>query len=321
MLEPPFTEDFASPYSVNMSLFLPDVMHLHPSLCRTVAQIKTEPLHTLMPPACQGNEVPAVLSEYSGAFKAVDTPSGGFSIKMEVPALQEVSMFQLLNTDLEKFARGLEVTLDPTIPLSLPNENVHAGPDQNSAKPANSSQTECFPFNQHLSHEFGPSYWPPSPPNSDPPSPDRSKEFLHNLPPPPSYGASIASKLTFQTPRSINLGQTSSSPLIQDQDYAARLIQNPEVIMVQHSTLGSVRMTPGVDPLSRVLAHSAPAKYNRRSNPDLEKRRIHHCSYPGEKFQINSVYLYNTNLPETLPQDTVQNHSNTIKEPISKICI
>ncbi|XP_037542520.1 Krueppel-like factor 5 [Nematolebias whitei] len=257
MLEPPFTEHLASPYSVNMSLFLPDVMHLHPDLCRTVAPIKTEALRTLMPPTCQGNEVPAALSEYSGVFKAEDNPSGGFSIKTEAPDLQEVSMFHLLNTDLEKFACGLEVNHDPMIPLSLPNENVCAG------------------------HEFGASYWPPSPPNSEPPSPDRSKELLHNLPPPPSYGASIASKLTFQTPRSINPGQTSSLPLIQDQNYAARLIQNPEAIMVQHSNLGSVQTTPGVDPLSPVLAHSSPAMYNRRNNPDLEKRRIHHCNVSG----------------------------------------
>uniref|UniRef100_A0A3Q3ET04 Kruppel like factor 5b n=1 Tax=Kryptolebias marmoratus TaxID=37003 RepID=A0A3Q3ET04_KRYMA len=155
-------------------------------------------------------------------------------------------MFQLLNTDFEKLAHGLQVNHVSMTPLSLPTETIHGGPDQNPAKPANISQAECFPFNPHLGHEFRPTYWPPSPPNSEPPSPDRSKELLHNLSPPPSYEASIASKLTFQAP-------------------------SPGVGAVQHSNL---------------------APYNRRNNPDLEKRRIHHCNVQGcKKVYTKSSHL------------------------------
>ncbi|XP_017265622.1 Krueppel-like factor 5 [Kryptolebias marmoratus] len=291
MLEP-FTNDYASPYSVNMSLFLPDVARLHPDFCRTVTQIKTEPSHPLMHPACQGHDAPAALSEYSGVFKAADAPSGGIFIKQEAPDLPEISMFQLLNTDFEKLAHGLQVNHVSMTPLSLPTETIHGGPDQNPAKPANISQAECFPFNPHLGHEFRPTYWPPSPPNSEPPSPDRSKELLHNLSPPPSYEASIASKLTFQAPRSINPGQTSSMSLIQDQSYTARFIQSPGVGAVQHSNLAPVQTTPGVGPRSPVLAQSAPTKYNRRNNPDLEKRRIHHCNVQGcKKVYTKSSHL------------------------------
>lgn len=274
-LEPPFTGDFTSPYSVNMNLFFPDVTRLHPGLSRTVTQIKAEPLH----PSCQGNEVPAALPEYSGVFKAVDTPSGGFCIKQEMPDLQDFSMFQLLNTDLEKLTHGLQVNHVPMTPLSLPNENIYSGPDQNSAKSANSFQTECFPFNPHLGHEFRPTYWPPSPPNSEPSSPDRSKELFH-LSPPPSYEASIASK--FQTSTSINPGQISCMSQIQDQNFTAGFIQSPGAGVVQQSTLVPVQTTTGVGSSSPVLAQSAPVKYHRRNNPDLEKRRIHHCNVPGE---------------------------------------
>lgn len=272
-LEPPFTEDFTSTYRLNMNLFFPDATRLRPGLSRTVTQIKTEPLH----PSCQGNKGPAAF--YSGDFKAVDTPTGGFCIKQEMSDLQDFSMFQLLNTDLEKLTHGLQVNDVPMTPLSLPNENMYSGPDQNCAKSANCLQTECFPFNSHLGHELRPTYWPPSPPNSEPSSPDRSKELLH-LSPPPSYEASIASKL--QTSRSIHPGQTSSMTQIQDQNFTAGFIQSPCTGAIQQSTLVPVQTPPGVSSSSPVLAQSAPVKYNRRNNPDLEKRRIHPCSVPGE---------------------------------------
>uniref|UniRef100_A0A8C6N311 C2H2-type domain-containing protein n=1 Tax=Mus spicilegus TaxID=10103 RepID=A0A8C6N311_MUSSI len=81
-------------------------------------------------------------------------------------------------------------------------------------------------------------YFPPSPPSSEPGSPDRQTEMLQNLTPPLSYAATIASKLAIHNP---NLPATLpvNSPTIQ------------------------------------------PVRYNRRSNPDLEKRHIHFCDYNG----------------------------------------
>ncbi|KAF1382789.1 hypothetical protein PFLUV_G00147430 [Perca fluviatilis] len=210
MPEPPFSEDFASPYSANMSLLLPDVPYLHPGLCRTMRPIKTEPSHSLMHPSCQGN-------------------NGG--------------------------------------PLTLP---------------------------EYTGHQQRPTYLPPSPPNSDPPSPDRGKELLHNLSPPPSYEASIASKLTFQTHNPIDSGQTSSVAPIQcpDQNSNRGLVQSPGPATVQRSSLTPGQMTPGVGPLSPVLAQSASVRNNRRNNPDLERRRIHHCDVPGcRKVYTKSSHL------------------------------
>uniref|UniRef100_A0A3B4U331 KLF transcription factor 5 n=1 Tax=Seriola dumerili TaxID=41447 RepID=A0A3B4U331_SERDU len=118
---------------------------------------------------------------------------------------------------------------------SLPNGNVHVGSVQNSAKHTSGPHGECFQFNQHLGHQQRPTYLPPSPPNSEPPSPDRGKELLSNLSPPPSYEASIAS----------NLASIQTS-----------------------------------------------VKYNRRNNPDLERRRIHHCDVPGcKKVYTKSSHL------------------------------
>nr|XP_046260628.1 Krueppel-like factor 5 isoform X2 [Scatophagus argus] len=291
MLEPPFTEDFASPYSVNMSLLLPDVTYLHPGLCRAVRQIKTEPSHSLMHTTCQANAVPPTLPEYPGVFSAADTSNGNFFIKQEVPDFQDVPLFQLLNSDLEQLVHGSQLNSITMAPLSLPVGNVHVGPAQNSAKLTNSPQNECLP---HVGLQQRPTYLPPSPPNSMPSSPDRVKELLHNLSPPPSYEASIASKLNFQTHNTVDPGQASSVVPTQssDQNSNVGLVQSPGPVPVQCPTLTPVQTTPRVGPLSPVLAQSAPFKNNRRNNPDLERRRIHHCDVPGcKKVYTKSSHL------------------------------
>ncbi|XP_029314384.1 Krueppel-like factor 5 [Cottoperca gobio] len=294
MLEPPFTEDYGSPYSVNMSLLVPDVTCLHPGLCRAVRPIKTEPSHSLMHPSCQGNVVTPTLQEYPGVFRAGDTAGGKFFIKQEVPDFQDVPLFQLLNSDLEQLVHGSQLNSIPMAPLSLPIGNVHVGPGQNSAKLTSGPQNECFTFHRRLGHQQRPTYLPPSPPNSDPPSPDRGKELLHNLSPPPSYEVSIASKLTFHTNNPIDPGQTSRVAPIQSpgQNSNVGLVQSLGPAPVQRSSLTPVQTTAGVGPMSPVLAQSASVKYNRRNNPDLERRRIHHCNVPGcRKVYTKSSHL------------------------------
>lgn len=274
MLEPPFPEDFAYPYSVNMSLLLPDITYLHPDLCRTVRQIKTEPSHSLMHGVCQGSGAPPTLPEYPGVLSSTDT-TDNFFIKQEVPDFQNIPLFQLLNSDLEQLVNGPQLNTMPRAPLSLPMGNVHVSSVQNSSKPASGPQNECF--------QRRPTYLPPSPPNSEPSSPERGKEVLHNLSPPPSYEASITSKLNFQTQKSFDQAQTSSLAPIQrpDQNSHAGVIQSQGPVPVR-PTLSLVHATPRVGPQSPMLAQSAPFKSSRRNNPDLERRRIHHCDVPGE---------------------------------------
>lgn len=253
-LEPPYAEDLASPYSVNMSLLLPDVTYLHPGLCGAVRPIKSEPAsHPLMQAPCQAAGAP--LPEYPGAFGSADAPGGSFFIKQEVQDFQDMPLFQLLNSDLEQLVHGSQLNSVPMATLSLPPVgSVQPGPLQ--SPPKASASPHCF-----QRHQQRPSYLPPSPPSSEPASPDRGKELLHNLSPPPSYEASIASKLTFQAHHPMDPAQASS----------VAPIQSP----------GSVQIPGPVGPVSPVLAQSAPFK-NRRNNPDLERRRIHHCNVPGE---------------------------------------
>ncbi|KAG7525622.1 hypothetical protein JOB18_029500 [Solea senegalensis] len=113
-------------------------------------------------------------------------------------------------------------------------------------------------------------YLPPSPPSSEPGSPDRQKELLHTMSPPPSYAATIASKLAVSTPghapgpgpSSLALPLTSGLAPVSGQ--APVLPQAPEI---------TTTPTPAQTTVS--------IRYSRRNNPDLEKRRIHHCDYPG----------------------------------------
>lgn len=281
MPEPPFAEDFASPYSVNMSLLLPDVTYLHPGLCRTMRNIKTEAAHPLMHGACQGTGAPPALPEYPGGFGATNAASANFFIKQEVPDFQDVPLFQLLNSDLEQLVHGPQLNSIPMTPLSPALGNVHCGPAQNPSKPTSSPQNECYRLG---GHPLGPTHLPPSPPKPDPSSPGRGMELSHNLSPPPSYEASIASKLHFQTHNLADPGQTSTVAPIQSphRSCGVGLVRSPGPVSGQPTLTPVQTTTPHVGPRSPVLAQSAPFKNNRRNNPDLERRRIHHCDVPGE---------------------------------------
>ncbi|XP_074650010.1 uncharacterized protein LOC141905134 [Tubulanus polymorphus] len=83
---------------------------------------------------------------------------------------------------------------------------------------------------------------PPTPPTSQPGSPDG------NLPPPPPYPGLNARKSMFV------------------------LASNGQPVEIPLTPSGMPRHThPGCTTI----------KYNRRNNPDLEKRRIHYCDFPG----------------------------------------
>ncbi|KFP24755.1 Krueppel-like factor 5, partial [Colius striatus] len=95
---------------------------------------------------------------------------------------------------------------------------------------------------------------PPSPPNSQPGSPENQPELINTISPPPSYEATFGLKLV----------QSSQVP------------PGPN----------------GLGTLSQGHVVMQPPKYNRRNNPELEKRRIHHCDYPG----CSKVYTKSSHL-------------------------
>lgn len=270
ILEPAVTEDSASPYSVNMSLLLPDVTYLHPGPGRTVRDIKTQ-----APQALMRNGVLPALPEYPGACDQAESTCSNLYIKQEVPEFQDVSLFQLLNSDLEQFFHAPHLNSMNSPSLSM--GNLHAGSSLNASKAA--PQSESFP---QVNHQHGPTYLPPSPPNSEPSSPEREKHLSQNLSPPPSYEASIASKFHFHSRLPPDQGQTLSGALVRSpgKNSGAGLVHFECPVPIHPIPM---QATPQLTPHSPVLAQSAPFKSNRRTNPDLEKRRIHYCNVPGER--------------------------------------
>ncbi|XP_062862570.1 Krueppel-like factor 5 [Trichomycterus rosablanca] len=253
------TMDQGSPYSINMNVFLPSVPYMHTGPCRltrsTVApQIKPEPMHTLGYPSCQSTVTAALQpsNEYAHHFN----PANGTAhiIKQETLDFQDIPLIQLLNSDIDSVAPGPHSFSQPqnNLCLSMPSfNNVHSSTPQISGRVMcgmNSSGSSSAGHYVQPHHQSNAIYLPPSPPNSEPSSPDRRKALLQKLSPPPSYTASMASKLAGPA-----LGPGASVP---------------------------------------VQMQAVPARHNRRSNPDLEKRRIHHCTVPGcKKVYTKSSHL------------------------------
>ncbi|KAL4635513.1 Krueppel-like factor 5 [Arapaima gigas] len=259
MMDHFFDKEQGSPYSINMNVFLPDVTYLRTGACRPPAVgVKAEPTSSFMRPSCSHGDVASLLPDFTSIFNPSTT--GDFDsvfVKQEMLSLdmnQDGPLFQLLNSDMDMGVSGSHSNTDAhcsnpmTSPISTLGD-LHLADEQTTIKPfCNMHNGEYLLPGPFIQQQQKPSYFPPSPPNSEPGSPDRHKELMQNLSPPPSYAASIASKLA---------------------------VHNP----------GLSASLPAPPPPTAV-------KYNRRTNPDLEKRRIHHCDFPGcKKVYTKSSHL------------------------------
>uniref|UniRef100_A0A8C1Y0E1 Kruppel-like factor 5b n=1 Tax=Cyprinus carpio TaxID=7962 RepID=A0A8C1Y0E1_CYPCA len=253
------TMDQGTPYSINMNVFLPDVTYLRTGMCRPMRsaapQIKTEPLHSSFNySSCHGSVAPTTTHpEYTNLYSPALEMGSSVYIKHETPSFEypDVPLFQLLNSELEPSVPGGHSCTDShnaTCPPMPTYNSSHPQTSHIAERPhcnmSNNGYSLPAQFGQHPQKRAA--YLPPSPPNSEPGSPDRRKELIQNLSPPPSYAASMASKMAGLTPGPALSGQTQA----------------------------------------------VPAQYNRRNNPDLDKRRIHHCDVPGcKKVYTKSSHL------------------------------
>ncbi|CAB1443592.1 unnamed protein product [Pleuronectes platessa] len=99
--------------------------------------------------------------------------------------------------------------------------------------------------------------------------------------PPPSYAATIASKMAGSSPE--------FGPSPGPGSLALPLNTGPTPVPGQAAVLPQA---PAITPAPTPSQTSMPIRYSRRNNPDLEKRRIHHCDYQGcKKVYTKSSHL------------------------------
>ncbi|XP_015687819.1 Krueppel-like factor 5 [Protobothrops mucrosquamatus] len=271
-----FTNGDGVPYSVNMNLYLPDLSQLRTGLFKAprgpATHIKTEPVgafnHQSEAAPVAPNSAQA-LPEFTSIFSPHQAPDvNSLFIKQEmsavdlclsVPPPQQGQLYQLLSSpDLDlPNAAGMDSLSNVSLSSSMTGLNtLSPAMSQTPMKPFHGVPPCTYAMPSQFLQQPA-TYFPPSPPSSEPGSPDRQVEMMQNLTPPPSYAATIASKLAIHNPT-----LTASLPM-----------NSPSIPTV---------------------------RYNRRSNPDLEKRRIHYCDYPG----CTKVYTKSSHLKAHLRTHT-----------------
>ncbi|XP_065818969.1 Kruppel-like factor 5 like [Labrus bergylta] len=274
-----FSEDKpATPYSLNINVILPSTTHLRTGLYRSNAktlashQIKTEP--GLEVPCSIPTSTTQSLPDFTSVFSVPPVVNSVF-IKPEMSAggaasgpagsqHQQQQQQQNLGTELhigphppqpQVYHMPITSCADLTMTLShtSPSAHVSAGgrtimniggvslPTANgNYLMAEHQLQQHHGYYQHSpSHTTAPHSLPPSPPNSQPGSPDDQADLLSLV--------------------------TQAPPPYQQR-------------------LGGMKVT-GLSHHAMLMTHGQGVltgpKYNRRNNPELEKRRIHFCDFQG----------------------------------------
>ncbi|KAK3524440.1 hypothetical protein QTP70_028666 [Hemibagrus guttatus] len=225
-----FADEKPAPYSLNINLILPNTTHLRTGLYRPtkpVSQIKTEPG---LEASCNIQTLPNFTSVFS-VPQTVDNlfikPNMTAADELHIgPQQPQVYQMAISNGNLTSmtFSNSQQVN---GVGRTMLNLNAVAL----------TTPSGDFVIPDQFYQQAQPDSLPPSPPNSQPGSPENQAELINMVPPPPPYQTQMGVKVTQMTPH-------------------------------------SVLMTQGQGVLTG-------PRYNRRNNPELEKRRIHHCDFPG----------------------------------------
>ncbi|XP_069572106.1 Kruppel-like factor 5 like isoform X1 [Brachyistius frenatus] len=271
-----FSEDKPStPYSFNINLILPSTTHLRTGLYRpnnktlTPQQIKTEPGLDV---PCSNPSTTQALPDFTSVFNVPpvvnnvfikpDMSSGGLSVAA-------VSQQQQSNLDTD----------------------LHIGPQPPQPQVYHMPVTSCADLTMTLSH---------SSPSAHGSAISRTMLNLgsvalptanggymmaeHQLPQHHGYYQASPNGASQHTaPHSLPPSPPNSQPGSPDAE-AELLSLAPQLPPLYHQRLGGMKVT-GLSPHALLMTHGQGVltgpKYNRRNNPELEKRRIHFCDYAG----------------------------------------
>uniref|UniRef100_A0A3Q3JEQ1 C2H2-type domain-containing protein n=1 Tax=Monopterus albus TaxID=43700 RepID=A0A3Q3JEQ1_MONAL len=253
-----FSEDkSATPYSLNINLILPSTTHLRTGLYRsstktlTPQQIKTEP----------GLEAPCSISTTTATTQALPDFTSVFSMP---PVVNNVFI--------------------------KPDMKLHIGPPPPQPQVYHMPITSCADLNMTLSHTSSSAH---SSSNSRAmlnigciALPTTNSNYMmaeHQMPQPHGYYQATPNSSQHTAPHSLPPSPPNSQPGSPD-GQAELLSLAPQAPPPYQHRLGGIKVT-GLSPHAMLMTHGQGVltgpKYNRRNNPELEKRRIHFCDYPG----------------------------------------
>lgn len=287
-----FSEDKpAAPYSLNINVILPSTTHLRTGLYRpntktlTPQQIKTEP--ELEVPCSIPNTSTQALPDFTSVFSVPPVVNNGF-IKPDMSPGGVVSVAVASQQQPQQPNLDTELHIGPPAPQQqIYHMPVASGADltmtlSHSSPSAHGSRTMLNLSGVTLPTSNG-SYMMAE----------------HHLPQQHGYyQASPAGSSQHTAPHSLPPSPPNSQPGSPD-GQAELLTLASQAPPPYQQRLGGIKVT-GLSPHALLMTHGQGVltgpKYNRRNNPELEKRRIHFCDYPGELVWQHVFFFITTRL-------------------------
>ncbi|XP_040006681.1 Kruppel-like factor 5 like isoform X2 [Xiphias gladius] len=271
-----FSEDKPStPYSLNINVILPSTTHLRTGLYRpntktlTPQQIKTEP----------GLEVPCSIP--TTTTQALPDFTSVFSVP---PVVNSVFIKPDMSSEgVVNVAVGSQQ--QPNLDTEL-----HIGPPAPQPQVYHMPITSCADLTMTLSHTSPSTHGSPNSRTmlnlGGVALPTTNGNYMmaeHQLLQHHGYYQATPNSSQHTAPHSLPPSPPNSQPGSPDgQAELLSLASQPPPPYQQR--LGGIKVT-GLSPHAMLMTHGQGVltgpKYNRRNNPELEKRRIHFCDYPG----------------------------------------
>lgn len=286
-----FSDDkLPSPYSLNVNLILPNTTHLRTGLYRpnktlTPQQIKTEP----------GLEVPCSIP--TTTTQALPDFTSVFSMP---PAVNNVFIKPDMSSSGVVSAGSQQQQQQQQRQQPDLHTELHIGPPAPQPQVYHLPITSCADLTTTLSHTSPSAHGSTNSRDilnlGSAALPTTNGNYMmaaHQLQQPHSYYQATPNSSQHAAPHSLPPSPPNSQPGSPD-GQAELLSLAPQAPPPYQQRLGGMKVT-GLSPHALLMTHGQGVltgpKYNRRNNPELEKRRIHFCDYPGLSSFYSQTHL------------------------------